>query len=84
MLVFYVIFFTLFKVKLSELDEANANLKDRNISLDSLIYDLLINNRISNLSMKNVFYLVIIAGYSSELNDENQYTEYERSYKKSI
>lgn len=44
--------------------------------------DLLIKNKESNPSMKNVSYLLIIAGYSSELIKEIQYTEYERSYKR--
>ena len=44
--------------------------------------DLLIKNKIENPSMNNVSYLVIIAGYSSELINEEQYEEYERSYRR--
>ena len=44
--------------------------------------DLLIKNKNSNPSMKNVSYLLIIAGYSSELINENQFEEYDRSYKR--
>lgn len=44
--------------------------------------DVLIKNKNSNPSMKNVSYLLIIAGYSSELINENQFEEYDRSYKR--
>lgn len=44
--------------------------------------DVLIENKISNPNMKNVSYLLIIAGYSSELINESQIEEYERSYKR--
>jgi hypothetical protein len=44
--------------------------------------DLLIENKISSPNMKNVSYLLIIAGYSSELINENQLEEYDRSYKR--
>jgi len=46
------------------------------------VINTLLRNRKTNEKMKNVSYLVIIAGYASQLKNEDQYTEYERSYKR--
>lgn len=46
--------------------------------------NILISKKNSNPSMKNVSYLLIIAGYSSELVNENLFEEYERSYKRAF
>ena len=46
------------------------------------VIDALLQHRKTNEKMKNVSYLVIIAGYASQLENEDQYTEYERSYQR--
>jgi hypothetical protein len=62
-------------------NETIVKISNVGIELQKTI-DFLIEKKESNSNMKNVSYLLVISGYSSELINENQYEEYERSYKR--
>ncbi len=78
-----------FKLGKTKIDSKSLNNPQETISKISVVgkelentINVLISKKESNPSMENVSYLLIIAGYSSELINENQFEEYERSYKR--
>jgi hypothetical protein len=72
------------KLKNDKIENYSTTIKKINSAGHELknIIDNLARNKITNPKLKDVSYLVIIAGYASHLPGNNQYTEFERSYKR--
>jgi len=69
------------KGKLKNYDYTMVKVKRAGLRLKKLI-DALYSAKVNNPELKNVSYILVIAGYASYLNPDNQWNDYELSYKR--